>query len=195
MTSSSLDYDAVQDALAAVGAPIDAAEAHGLLCGMLSAAGEADAAQWMAQVLDGTEPRGDAARQVLEQLASIYEETRRGLDDSNLSFHLLLPAETLPIAQRARCLGAWCNGFLFGLGSGAAPSERLSGGEVAEALTSLADIARVDSEAAASDDEGAYTELVEFVRVAALLIREQLQPRRRAEPVNVPAGSGKQRLH
>ncbi|MCP1672992.1 yecA family protein [Natronocella acetinitrilica] len=195
MQNTPIDYDDVQAALSAVGSPMDAAEAHGILCGLFAAAGQADAAGWMAQVLDGTEPRGEEARRVLERLASTYDETRRGLDDSNLSFDLLLPGDATPLHERAAALGGWCSGFLFGLGSGSEAKALPSGGDVEEAVAGLAEIARVDAEAADGSDEAAYSELVEFVRVSALMIRENLQPVTRAKPVDVPGAPGGQRLH
>ncbi len=195
MTARPLAYDSVQAALTAVGAAVDAAEAQGVLCGMLAARTDVDPAQWMARVLDGTEPRGQGAREVLEQLSLTYEDARSGLDDPDLRFHLLLPDDEQPLPRRAEALGAWCDGFLFGLGSGEAPPETLTAGEAAEALEGLSEIARVDSDAAQGSDEDAYAELVEFVRVAALMVREQVQPKLRRTPVPVPGNDGDDRLH
>ena len=195
MTREPINYHAVQSALADVRAPMDAAEAQGMLCGMLTASLHVDAAQWIARVLDGTEPRGEPAHRVLEQLALTFQETRQGLEDSNLQFDLLLPGDDEPLSNRAEALGAWCSGFLFGVGSESAPAEALVAGEGREALAGLAEIARVDSEAAEGSDEDAYAELVEFVRVAALMVREQVQPARRRAPVDTSSPAGSDRLH
>ncbi|MCH8504282.1 MAG: UPF0149 family protein [Ectothiorhodospiraceae bacterium] len=176
----------LEQALTDVGAAIGASESHGVLCGALSASADAPAAAWIAQVLDGTEPTGEPARRCLEALALTYQATREGLEDSNMDFQLLLPADDAAPGVLAEALGAWCTGYLFGLGS----SERKMDdaalpADVREALGSLAEIARVDSEAAEESDQDAYQELVEFVRVAVLLVREQLQPVKRREPVDV----------
>ncbi len=187
-------YTELEQVLADVGAAIGASESHGMLCGMLSAEAEVPAAGWIARVLDGTEPKGEPARRCLELLAGTYQAVRAGLEDSNMDFQLLLPADEADPRLLAEALGAWCNGFLFGFGS----SERAAGGtnlpaEVSEALSSMAEIARVDSDAAEDSDQDAYQELVEFVRVAVLLIREQLQPVKRRSPVDIrlPAGDDK----
>lgn len=188
------DFHDLDNALATVGAHMGASECQGLLCGLLSGKDRIDAAHWIAQVLEDTEPKGDPARTVLELLALTWQETIRGLEDSSLALELLLPEDGAEIAFRAQALGRWCQGFLYGVGQ--ADQGELPG-PVREAVTSLADIARIDSENAEDADEDAYAELVEFVRVAVLLIREHMRPSTRDTPVDIrlPSDTPPRKLH
>lgn len=196
MTAELPGYAELEQALMDVGAAIGAAEAQGMLCGMLSSIGEITPAGWIAQVLDGTEPKGEPARRCLELLAATYQGTRTGLDDSNLDFRLMLPPDEAGLPDLAGALGAWANGYLYGLGNVRPGSDAELPGDVREALTSMAEIARVDSEAAAETDRDSFEELVEFVRVAVLLVREQLRPAKREEPVDLKVPDSKGRtLH
>ncbi|MFO7858415.1 MAG: UPF0149 family protein [Ectothiorhodospiraceae bacterium] len=198
MTRTMPAYDELQNTLAEVDAEIGAAEAQGLLAGMFSAGGQVETAQWIAQVLAGTEPRGDAARRCLEALSALYAATSEGMNDSNLAFELLLPDDDADVVTRADALGNWTHGFVYGLGVGGVADESQLPKEVAEIVGHFGEISHAAGDEAGDDDEAAYQELLEFVRTGALLVREHLQPQRRREPVPVPgndADQGSQRSH
>lgn len=179
-------YGRVEQALAAIGAVVGAAEAQGLLCGMLSAPGKAGKAEWIAQVLADTSPSGDAAKACLEALVAVYERTEKQLDNLDMDLELLLPSDTVPVAERAQALGRWCEGFLVGVGLGGLKQSTPLAADVAEALRDLGNISRVEVEAAEGEEnEEAYAELVEFVRVAAMLVRSSLHEKPAPKP---PAG-------
>ncbi len=169
-------YDSVTEILESVGAHMDAAESHGTLCGMLSGPKGAERAEWMAEVLADTEPRGEAARACLEALSMLFDETASWLADDSFGFDPLLPEDEVPLPVRARALAGWCQGFLYGLARTGPDADADLPPESREALSDMAEIARV---AAApdedEDDEESYAELVEYVRVAVMLYREHVQ--------------------
>jgi len=174
-------YVVLEQALSAIGASPGAAAAHGMLCGMLVVDVGQPMPPWVAWVLDGTEPRGEPARQVLASLATLYDSTRRTLAADDDRFTLLLPDDEQPFAERSRALAGWCDGFLFGLA--AEGSDRLASldADATEALESLVAIAGLQTPAAvaaAEDDEADLVELVEFVRVAVFLLRHQRDDQR-----------------
>lgn len=141
---------------------VDASELHGSLSGFLCAGGEADPAGWLHRLaLEG------AAGDVLQQL---YRATTEQLQSPDFGFELFLPADELELEQRADALVAWCRGFLGGFGLVAGSSNALTD-ESAEALD---DLGRIASSAFSYDDpdadEAALAEVIEFVRVAALLL-------------------------
>ena len=102
-----------------------------------------------------------------------------------MSFQPLLPGDDASIGDRTSALGEWCQGFLYGLGTGVGGCRRLRvlQGEAAEVVRDMTEITHVDVDP--DDDpesnEAAYAELVEFVRVGVQLLYEHLQPLR--EPV------------
>ncbi|MEJ2645024.1 MAG: UPF0149 family protein [Gammaproteobacteria bacterium] len=177
-TTPNLDYDEVDAALQQAGAIPDAAESHGILCGLTCAGGRPDAQAWMGQVLADTDPANAMVvpcRSVLEQL---YQDTMGQLNDSALDFRLLLPMDADPLPDRAKALGKWCEGFLFGLGMGGVKDTASLPGTVPELIKDMSEISRVefDIDSPEDADEAAYTEIVEYVRVGVLLINEELHP-------------------
>lgn len=169
------NHETTQGVLEAVDAGMGAGEAHGMLCGMLSGPGSVDRAHWIAEVLAESEPRGEAARACLETLSLLYDETVTALGEEDFQLEPLVPDDTHPLAERTRALAAWCRGFLFGIGYTEPGRSADLPAEVREALADLSEIARVASEPdEAEDDEDAWSEVHEYVRVAALLCREHL---------------------
>lgn len=154
-------------ALAAARVSVDPSELHGSLCGYLAGGGTLNADGWLRQLAlddDGASASGSDA---LDRLRSA---TLAQLTAQDFDFQLLLPDDDAPLAERADALIAWCNGFLGGFGLAAPESDALSD-EAAEALHDLGRIAASDLAYDESDaDEDALAEIVEFVRVAALLL-------------------------
>lgn len=189
MAASIPVFDELQRALVASRALTDAAEAHGTLVGSLCAT-RCSLADWLAEIL----PDGRAESRAAEHLREVFEATSGSLTDGVLSFVPLLPPDDAPLPDRAVALGEWCQGFLYGLGSGAAVPDAVAlPGEAGELLRDMTEITRVDVDP--EDDpeanEAAYAELVEYVRVGVHLLYEHLQPLR--EPrIQAPSAD---RLH
>lgn len=167
------DYRAVDEALGTLKARVDAPESHGILCGMMSTGKSVRDRDWLSQVIgeELAEP-GDSG-----SLQALYESTQWQLDDPNFSFHPLLPDEEADLAARTEALAHWCSGFLYGLGVGGVSEATQLPGDAAEVLTDLAKIATVDFELEepGEEEERAYREVVEYVRVGALLVFESLR--------------------
>jgi len=109
-------------------------------------------------------------------------------DDEEMGFALWLPDDDEPLEERTAALARWCSGFLAGLGS-AGQLDALSS-EAREAIGDLQEIARAelatpDEEGPANnEDESAYAEIVEYVRVVALVLREDFRGPRAGEPIH-----------
>lgn len=152
-----------------------ASELHGLLTGYLCGGGQADG--W--DVLKALELESDDVPKDAT-LAGLLEQAcpwcREQLDGLHLGFEPLLPDDTRPLTERADAMVEWTRGFLGGFGLAGASAKALSD-DGREVLRDLGTIAAAqltldtDSEPAAEDDENALMELVEFVRVGAMLLR------------------------
>jgi uncharacterized protein YgfB (UPF0149 family) len=154
------------------------AECHGLLCGLMCCKPGITAGDYFDHL---------AAMQLLvepgEALASVmveaWENTGKQMDDEELGFALWLPDDDEPLEHRAISLAQWCSGFLAGLGSGCS-LEDISG-EAREALSDLVEISRAEVSAESgmaeggNEEEEAYTEIVEYVRIVALTLREEFR--------------------
>lgn len=181
-------HDEVARALANIDATVTAAEAQGMLCGLFCAPTPPEMAQWIAQVLEGLSPKGEPAREALETLAGLYQDTHDRLENDILEFAPLLPDDEAELNERATALARWCEGFLFGLGLANGQAGGQDGGQVDdqvgaqveglpreanEAISDIGQIAQLDPDTPADEDsEIAYTELVEYLRAATLLLRE-----------------------
>ena len=150
----------------------DLPEAHGTLVGALCAGQGFTLEHWLREIFPEAKPGIAAAG-----MQSLFDWTRSSLAASEL-LEPLLPADDAPIGERAQALGEWCQGFLYGLGTSTLPDPEHLPESVAEVVRDLTAITRVDADPDESEEENeqAYAELVEFVRVAVQLLHEELAP-------------------
>ncbi len=159
------DFEDARRLLADAGVAVDAAEIHGMVCGLLCTPTPPDPRLWVDEVL------GDAS--VSTACQGWFEELRdhanAGLDSPECDFSPLLPDDTRPIEERLGALARWCSGFLYGVGLGGAGRRDAQREEV---LIDVGEIARLDARAADGEEaERGLVELVEFVRVGMMLLR------------------------
>ncbi len=154
------------------------AECHGLLCGLVCRESSYDAGDYLHQL---------AAMQLVVKpgaalhatLIDAWESTLRQMDDEEFGFSLWLPDDDESLEERTIALAQWCSGFLAGLATGG-QLDSLSE-ESKEAIEDLQQIARAELSSPAGDtgeseeDETAYAEIVEYVRVVALMMREDFR--------------------
>lgn len=178
-----------EDVLAAAGSLADAAEAHGSLCGALCSIAPYRMQDWVNEILPDGTALSEESRAMLER---VFTATATSLGEQGMEFEPLLPDDEQPLTGRANALALWCTGFLYGLGAGQIADLDSLGGDVGEIVRDFTEISRASGEDADSDEanEQAYAELVEFVRVGAQVVFEELLPlRRRVYPTDP------QRLH
>jgi len=107
---------------------------------------------------------------VRSALIGLQEMVKGELTSDDMTVVLLLPSDDAPLAERAAALGQWCQGFLAGFGLNSRDSSALSV-EATEVLQDLAAIAQVQDALEESDDgESDYMEVMEYLRVAPLLL-------------------------
>jgi uncharacterized protein YgfB (UPF0149 family) len=178
-----------------LGVKIDTAECHGLLCGLLCAAGDIDNLTWAVNVIEGVlNPDQDTRiitltsapieeTEEIARLKAVYDQTVELMDDPDYGFNLLLPDEELPLGVRVKALGHWCQGFIFGLSMGGINNEVKLPGESNEILRDLAEIGRIAEHISemGEEEEGDFAEIEEYVRMGVLLLREELRPLRAAK--------------
>jgi uncharacterized protein YgfB (UPF0149 family) len=170
------DYDQINDALQGAPCELDAAEFHGQLCGLLCTCDRLELADWLMVSLPESDPATlSPAAHELFQAALDHSQTALGSED--FGFQLLLPDDTAGLAARLEALASWCQGFLFGIShAGVADIQGLPG-ELPEIVEDFVNISRVEDFELENDeeDEAAYMELVEYVRVGVQLFHEELR--------------------
>jgi uncharacterized protein YgfB (UPF0149 family) len=166
-------HEELQAALSRMDITMDAAEAHGLLCGALCTREGYSAKDWLAELAADQDMAPPAAD---PELIRFPGQVLEALQSAEFEFEPLLPGDDAPLADRVAALAAWCVGYLYGIGTGSPDPAAVRSGEVGEYLRDLGDIARAELEPGRSGEagEGDFFELVEFVRAGAQLVFDAL---------------------
>lgn len=153
---------------------LDAAETHGLLCGYLCAT---SGAEKMDTVFKNLLLDGKKNQKVYTVLQQSYEASYDYLTEFSFEFNLILPDDDTDINVRAEALGLWCQGFLTGLAQSTQALQNHPDPEITEALNDLKEITQVKFGDISNNDEDetAYFELVEYVRLTALMLFNELK--------------------
>jgi uncharacterized protein YgfB (UPF0149 family) len=163
------------------------AECHGVLCGLVcrNSGGTAnDFLHYLAQLQLLVNPGAALGA----ALTVAFESTVQQLADEDMGFELWLPDDDGLLEHRIIALAQWCSGFLAGLASGG-QFEVLSE-EGSEAIDDLQQIARAELTAPegegmdSEEDEVAFTEIVEYVRVVTLMMREDFRGPGAHDPIH-----------
>jgi len=89
----------------------------------------------------------------------------------------LLPGDDASLLQRTQALSRWCAGYLYGLALGGIKDDAAFPGDTGEVIKDFYEISNADFIADPTDDdnEEAYMEIMEYVRMSVLLMYEDLQ--------------------
>ena len=156
--------------------PLNPAELHGLLCGLLCAEGELALDRWLQLAREALADDVELSASVQDLLAKLLDYRVAQLNDPDCSITPLLPDDSAPLLQRTDALGEWCQGLLYGLGMGHIEQHGVLSGESREFLRDVADIAQLGLDAATNEaDETAYVEVVEYLRIGLLIIQHDLR--------------------
>jgi uncharacterized protein len=174
---SDIRFKDFEDVLATAGSLADAAEAHGSLCGALCSMSPYKMQDWLNEILPDGSGLSEESSAMLER---VFTATATSFGEQGMEFEPLLPDDESPLSGRANALALWCTGFLYGLGTGRSSDLEGLNGDVGEIVRDFTEISRATGDDADSDEsnEQAYAELVEFIRVAAQVVFEELLPLR-----------------
>ena len=152
------------------------AECHGVVCGMLCRLPGAslDVYLGLLDMLEMVQNPGTGLKMSLEELLN---SSRELLSDEDMGLSLWLPGDDEVLEERTMALSYWCSGFLAGLGSGGDGSLNGMSDDSDEALKDLQQISSADvtDTTESEEDEIAFAEIVEYIRMAVLMIREDLR--------------------
>lgn len=176
--ATDIEFEDLDLALRRCGSSWDAAQAHGLLSSRLAIGGTGAGFAWLQQVLEGTDPQNALRAECESLLSDLFSATGKQLTERQSAFEPLLPDDAANAEQRAEALGRWCEGFLHGLVAekhGDQLRARLAGEPIADIIKDLLEITRATASGMHEEEaDDAYTQLVEYLRVAAQLVYEEL---------------------
>jgi len=175
------DFDYMEQQLDAAKVDLNPAEVQGLLCGLLCHARENVRGRWIDELIDEGLPSA-SVKKLQAVLDELYSGTCEALDDQDFAFAPMLPGDKCSISGRSQALSVWCQGFLYGLGLSSKSVEKRLSDLGQEALKDLTEITRMDIELVEESDENeaAFIELEEFLRVVVITIYEDLAAQREA---------------
>lgn len=181
-TSTLPDYDELNEALRRLEIATESAECHGMLCAIICA-DKQPKKRWLDEILpDGLDAGDLLVKELLAMLEAVYAITQEQFDAAEFGMRLLLPDDNESLPVRLEALGQWCEGFYLGLGvAGLSDLDKLPE-DSREVVQDMIDIARVevDVEDIGEEDEAAFTEVAEYLRVGVLLIHEELSAPKQA---------------
>jgi uncharacterized protein len=179
--STSPSYLALDQALSKTSLKLHASQAHGLVCGIVCGS-TSDNTEWEKLIAGENEPK-----QTHEVLQEVYNMSQNQLEDFLFEFELVLPDDDVDLPERAEALTLWAQGFLTGLKMVGVTIVDRDPSDLTEAINDIIEIAKMNFEQviASEEDEVAYSDLVEYVRMAVILIYQELRhPGGKAGPIS-----------
>lgn len=173
------DHYKLETLLEKIGSEKTPEEAHGILIGLLCAQGSMDSEAWYTELM--TQPLDSnnlLTSEATAELQLFKQQATTLLGSTDCDFEPLIMDDTAVLADRLESLGLWVQGFLLGLSIGKLPPLDKLPEDSAEIIQDMNDLTRLggyefdDSD----DDENAFIEIAEYVRVGVLLINEELNP-------------------
>ena len=146
-------YNDVDQLLNQQGVGLTPAEMHGLISGLLC---------------------GAFGHELAQALRNMHSAISDSLDDDGFLFQLYLPeGDAVSVFDRADALAGWVNHFLLGLGVSQPKLDKVKD-ETGEAIDDLRNIAQLgyDEDEDQEELEMSLEEIIEYVRVAALLCHD-----------------------
>lgn len=154
------------------GSRFNPAEMHGLISGMLCG-GNSDSS-WQPLIHDLTNEGLAFGHELAEALRKMHAAISDSLEDDGFLFQLYLPdGDDVSVFDRADALAGWVNHYLLGLGVTQPKLDKVTG-EAGEAIDDLRNIAQLgyDEDEDQEELEMSLEEIIEYVRVAALLCHD-----------------------
>ena len=167
------NFEDVREALKVMQALTAPSESHGLLCALFSFGAEVKFTAWSDSLMTKSLEEGDlVAISALQTMKKLFDYTKAQFDEKGLSFDLFIPADDDELGYRAEGLTNWIKGFLSGVGLFGLDYENTTNKEVKEAINDLMQISYMDHDSLGDDEdsEADFMELLEYTRIAVLLI-------------------------
>jgi len=169
-------YGAIGIILSAANTPFSAAFVHGRMSGLLCTDTRQMPLVWETFLSDA---ELEAVRDENELLSKLFVLTATHLEEGPGAMAMLLPEDDATLLERLSALSEWCDGYLEGI---AVENQALQLDVVQEVLADLVKIKEVAVKSKSTqENEGAYVEVVEFVRVATLLVHAECHPMKGSE--------------
>jgi len=170
-----MDFAELNQLLSDSAAEHRAAECHGFLCGYLAVRDNIPDNVLKDCLLNDINVAEMSL--CLRELRQLAESVTKQINSEHFGLNLLLPEERVALPERGAALTEWCEGFLSGLGIAGMSDFDMLSCECREVVQDMVKICRLDIQDiqdASEEDESALTELVEYARMGAILLHDEL---------------------
>ena len=150
------------------------AEAHGVISGLLACGLNIEAKEYLGLLSDVFNDGQSFSHDLKEFFAVIYKQVVASFNDEEFQFDLFLPSDDETLVDQANGLVSWVAGFMLGFGLKQKDYGTLSA-DVKEVISDFSEITRLDTMFdETEEDSQALHEVIEYVRVSALLCLQSL---------------------
>lgn len=171
-----IDYIGLNELLLQAQADASAAGCHGFLCGQICVIGMPEEELWQ-EYLDIQSDNDTLVFQCYQEIHQLVTDIAELIQSSDLDFTIMLPDDDSTLADRLQALSEWCEGFMNGFGLGTAQGGLPLTEDCQEIVDDYSKISRVGLEDTGEEsEEQDLMELIEYVRVGALLIFDEMCP-------------------
>lgn len=171
-----LDFDECCNQMLEFGYEVSPSELHGLLSGVVCTGLKIRPDSIVTLVLKHVDVEACSERN-RATILTMHEFTEREMFSADSRYTLFLPDDELDMTQRVRSLAAWCQGYLVGFGTASAQIKNNKfSSETEEALKDIVNISNLSDDFGDDEEvnEEAYAELVEYLKVAVLLMSSEM---------------------
>lgn len=164
------NFEQITQTLEAADLFTNASETHGILSGIVCGGVKLDDQSWLTHFTDVVNEGMGLSNKVKGLVESIYGQVVNQVTDDGLGFELLLPEDDIPLDERAEAMAQWAQGFLVGFGM-VQQGLNQAPDEIQELIRDIRDISQVSLDFEQEDEESeiAFTEIIEYLRVGAML--------------------------
>jgi yecA family protein len=147
-----------------------ASEVHGILSGFICGGIDLDSKSWLAHFNDVVNEGVGLPHKAKKLIVSLHNQVVNQFTDDGLGFNLLLPDDDTALDDRCDFMSQWAQGFLVGFGM-VQPALRDANEEIQELIKDIRDISQISLDFEQEDEESeiAYAEIVEYLRIGAML--------------------------
>jgi uncharacterized protein len=164
-------FEHLRDELSRASVDLHPAELHGMLVGYLCAVKDSSGPSQRRSLFEAW-MGCQAPASLVNMLEECHKQSRDSLGEyADFDFTLMIPGDDEVITERVESVSLWCSGFLSGFGESGRQLDADDASDVKEALQDMGRIAAMSKEVTEGEDnESDLTEIVEFIRISALLI-------------------------
>lgn len=155
-------------------AGISAAECHGFICGYMCINNHMKE-EVLRFYLFTDSSDDNLARECLCSIESLAADVNAQISSLDFSLELMLPDDSNALQERGASFVQWCEGFLGGLAAAGINEFGVLSRETREIIDDLYRICQLapDDMGNSDEEEAALTELIEYIRMGAILIHDE----------------------